>query len=95
MAGRLFNFDLDKTHPPAGPVHRPGGAGEQSEYILTRKGLELLPAVVALAEWCDKWVRPGPIFFADRADNRPVQIELRRPDTGERIDVADIVAVSR
>ena len=72
--------------------HRPG---EPAEYVLTRKGLELLPAVVALAEWGDKWVRPGPVFFADRADNQPVRIELRRADTGERIDVADVVAVPR
>ena len=72
--------------------HRPG---EPAEYVLTRKGLELLPAVVALAEWGDKWVRPGPVFFADRADSQPVRIELRRADTGERIDVADVVAVPR
>ena len=72
--------------------HRPG---EPAEYVLTRKGLELLPAVVALAEWGDKWVRPGPVFFADRADSQPVRIELRRADTGERVDVADVVAVPR
>jgi HxlR-like helix-turn-helix len=34
--------------------HRqPGASGEQAEYLLTQKGLELKPVVVALTEWGD------------------------------------------
>src|SRR5262249_21056445 len=42
--------------------HRqPGAAGEQAEYLLTQKGLELKPVIIALTEWGDKWVQPGPV----------------------------------
>src|SRR5262245_37998072 len=39
--------------------HRqPSGSGETGEYVLTQKGLELKPVIIALTEWGDKWVRP-------------------------------------
>src|SRR5215207_925502 len=52
--------------------HRPGAAGQQAEYVLTRKGLELKPVIIALTEWGDKWVRPGPVSFRDKTTNAPV-----------------------
>jgi DNA-binding HxlR family transcriptional regulator len=74
--------------------HRPGAAGEQAEYVLTRKGLELMPAIIALGDWGEKWVRPGPIFYADRSDRTPIELQLRRAD-GKQIDVADVTVVVR
>ena len=70
--------------------HRPG---EPSEYVLTRKGLELLPTILALTEWGERWVRPGPIFYGDRADGAAVGLQLRRRDNDQQLDVADVVAV--
>src|SRR5688572_15705076 len=79
----------------AGLMERTAGAtGEQVEYALTRKGLELKPVIVALTEWGDKWVRPGPITFRDKA-NAPIELQLRRTEGGQKRDVADIVAVPR
>jgi DNA-binding HxlR family transcriptional regulator len=75
--------------------HRPGAAGEQAEYVLTRKGLELKSVVIALTEWGDKWVRPGPISYCDQSDGKLVEVQLRRADDGKQVDVADIVAVLR
>jgi DNA-binding HxlR family transcriptional regulator len=75
--------------------HRPGAAGQQAEYLLTRKGLELKPVIIALTEWGDKWVRPGPISFRDKSGNAPVELQLRRTDGGQKRDVADIIAVPR
>jgi DNA-binding HxlR family transcriptional regulator len=72
-----------------------GAAGEQVEYALTRKGLELKPVIVALTEWGDKWVRPGPITFRDKSTNAPIELQLRRTEGGQKRDVADIVAVPR
>src|SRR5215212_5581831 len=60
--------------------HRPGVAGEQAEYLLTRKGLELKTSIIALTEWGDKWVRPGPIVYQTEADHRPVEVQLRTGD---------------
>lgn len=74
---------------------RTGAAGEQAEYLLTRKGLELKPVIMALTEWGDKWVRPGPITFRDKATNAPVELQMRRAEGGQKRDVADIVAVPR
>jgi len=75
--------------------HRPGAAGEQPEYTLTRKGLELMPVVIALTEWGDKWVRPGPISYRDRTGSEPVELQLRRGADGKPVDVADVAAVLR
>ena len=75
--------------------HRPGATGEQAEYVLTRKGLELMPVIIALTEWGDKWVRPGPIFYADKSDSAPIEVQLRRADNGKQVDVAEIGAVPR
>ena len=75
--------------------HRPGAAGEQAEYVLTRRGLELKSVIIALTEWGDKWVRPGPISYRDQSDGKLVEVQLRRADDDKQIDVADIVAVLR
>jgi DNA-binding HxlR family transcriptional regulator len=72
--------------------HRPGAPGEQPEYVLTRKGLELKTVIVALTEWGDKWVRPGPIDYRSAATGGPVAVQLRRTDDDARVDVADVVA---
>jgi DNA-binding HxlR family transcriptional regulator len=75
--------------------HRPGVAGEQAEYILTRKGLELKTVVIALTEWGDKWVRPGPIFYSDTSDGERIEVQLRRAGDGKQVDVAEVVARPR
>src|SRR5690349_20544943 len=45
----------------------PEASGDQAEYILTQKGLELKPILIALTEWGDKWVRPGPVVFQNES----------------------------
>jgi DNA-binding HxlR family transcriptional regulator len=76
--------------------HRqPGGPGEQAEYVLTQKGLELKPVVMALTAWGDKWVRPGPVVFRNEADGKPVELQLRRIGDDAQVAVADVVARPR
>jgi hypothetical protein len=37
------------------------GDHETREYVLTRKGLDLQPVIIALTEWGDRWAAPdGP-----------------------------------
>lgn len=75
--------------------HRqPTGPGEQSEYVLTRKGLELKPVIVALTEWGDRWVRAGPVEFRT-GDGQPVELQLRGAADGARLGVEDVVARRR
>ena len=70
------------------------GARELPEYVLTRKGAELKPVVVALTEWGDKWIRPGPIEYIDERNRQPVGLQLRRKD-GARVAVDEVVARKR
>src|SRR3954470_12194278 len=62
----------------AGLMERTAAEGEQAEYVLTRKGLELKPTIVALTEWGDKWVRPGPIDYRSATSGGIVGVQLRR-----------------
>jgi DNA-binding HxlR family transcriptional regulator len=74
---------------------QPGASGEQAEYRLTRKGLELKPVIIALTEWGDKWVRPGPVVFQNESDGQRVKLQLRRVGDGAPVAVADVVARRR
>jgi DNA-binding HxlR family transcriptional regulator len=57
LSSRLELFveaGLMQTRPLAGDQ-------ETREYVLTRKGLDLQPAIIALTEWGDRWAAPeGP-----------------------------------
>ena len=76
--------------------HRqPRASGEQAEYLLTRKGLELKPVIIALTEWGDKWVQPGPVVFQNESDGEPVELQLRRVGDDAPVDIADVVARRR
>lgn len=44
-------------------------------YRLTQKGEELLPAMLALRQWGEKWMRggPGPLALVDSVDGQPIR----------------------
>jgi DNA-binding HxlR family transcriptional regulator len=71
---------------------RRSAANEQIDYLLTRKGLELKPVIIALTEWGDKWVRTGPVVFLSGSDDAPVKLQLRRASDGAPVAIADVVA---
>lgn len=79
----------------AGLMDRRQPQGEQAEYLLTQKGLELKPVIIALTEWGDKWVRPGPIVFQNESTGRPVELQLRSIGDNVQVVIADIVARQR
>lgn len=96
LAKRLEGF-IESGLMERRPQQQPGASGDQSEYVLTRKGLELMPAIIALAEWGDKWVRPGPVVFQHRSDGTPVHLQLRRvtpasPTGDATVSPANVVA---
>ena len=53
-------------------------APEQHEYLLTEKGRELLPVLVALTEWGDRWAAPNgrPIVYRHAGCGGEVHAEL-------------------
>jgi DNA-binding HxlR family transcriptional regulator len=76
--------------------HRqPGAPGEQAEYLLTQKGLELKPVIIALTEWGDKWVQPGPVVYQNKRDSQLVGLQLRRVGDDTSVAIADVVARRR
>ncbi len=76
--------------------HRqPEGSGKQAEYLLTQKGLELKPVIIALTEWGDTWVQPGPAVFQHQSDGQPVTLQLRRAGDDAPVATADVVARRR
>jgi DNA-binding HxlR family transcriptional regulator len=61
------------------PYQEPGQR-ERHEYRLTQKGLDLLPAIVALMQWGDRWESDPdgpPVEIAHRDCGHPVELVLR------------------
>lgn len=53
------------------------------EYRLTQKGLDLLPAMLALRQWGEKWATgiPSTPVLVDQADRKPIkEITIRSHD---------------
>ncbi|GAB0106621.1 helix-turn-helix domain-containing protein [Nocardia sp. JMUB6875] len=55
------------------------GKRTRHEYVLTPMGLDLLPAVVALWQWGDKYLQDGtaPLERLEDSTGEPVRVELR------------------
>lgn len=89
LAKRLEDFVA------AGLMERaPTAPGEAVEYRLTQKGLEFKPVIIALTEWGDKWVRPGPVLFQTAHEGKPVALEFRTAD-GAAVGPDEVVARRR
>jgi DNA-binding HxlR family transcriptional regulator len=56
---RLVNYDILEQVP-----YKEGGRRTRYEYRLTRKGLDLLPALVALIQWGDHYMPDSSITSA-------------------------------
>ena len=71
---RLVSIGVVRTEPYQEPGDR-----VRSQYRLTRKGVALLPAIVALKEWGDTYVYDGepPVTLYERATGEPVRLEFR------------------
>jgi len=68
---------------------------EHREYHLTEKGSELKPVVIALTEWGDKWVGPGPVVFEHKDCGGRVALELRCTACKKAPKLTDVVAKRR
>ena len=73
------------------------GRGNPQDYVLTEKGEDLLPVVVALMQWGDRWIYGGkraPIRLLERETRDEIErIEVRTP-RGKRLPFREIVVVS-
>jgi DNA-binding HxlR family transcriptional regulator len=72
-----------------------GAHPEHHEYHLTAKGLDMKTVVMALTEWGDKWLGPGPVEFKHIRDDGLAKLQVRCARCDEPIDPAAIVARRR
>jgi DNA-binding HxlR family transcriptional regulator len=72
------------------------GAGEHHEYVLTDKGLDLQPVLLAMTHWGDAH-KPNPrgerLVFVERATGRPIARMSARSDDGRPLRPRDVRAV--
>jgi len=69
---------------------------KRHEYILTNKGKDMLPMLVALSQWGDKWVFGEdnvPVIFLDRAQGEPISSVRVFSTVGEVLRPRDIMVV--
>jgi DNA-binding HxlR family transcriptional regulator len=73
-------------------------AGQRSreDYHLTLKGEELLPAILALMQWGDRWARPdgGRVALRHADCGEPITVEVRCAE-GHPVTADDIEAARR
>jgi len=65
------------------------------EYLLTEKGRDLAPALIALTEWGDRWAAPDgrPILYSHSVCGSEVTHEVVCATCGRVDDPADVTAL--
>lgn len=69
---------------------------QRHEYLLTQKGLELMPALVALMQWGDRWTWEGgraPVRVLHEECREPVSVQLGCSHCERPVTAAELVAV--
>lgn len=67
---------------------------KRQEYILTNKGKDMMPLLVALTQWGDKWVfgdNNEPVIFLDREHEEPISRVLVYSARGDSLRPRDIM----
>ena len=69
---------------------------KRHEYNLTAKGKELMPVLIALTQWGDKWIygeNSEPVIFLDRKNAEPIsRIEVKSA-RGDYLRPRDVMVV--
>lgn len=72
--------------------YRESGQRQRHEYRLTEKGQELLPTLIALMHWGDRWEpdpEGPPVEVLHRACEQPVEVVLRCTHDHELLTARD------
>ena len=88
LATRLDGFVRDGLMEQRPQPGRPG----QPEYLLTDKGRDLAPVIIALTAWGDKWAAPQgpPVIFRHQACGGEVTQQAACQGCGELIPAQTI-----
>ena len=68
------------------------GNPEHHEYLLTDRGKELAPIIVALTQWGDRWAAPDgpPVLYRHSACGAPITQQLTCAHCGKLHDVTEV-----
>ncbi|MEU1430593.1 helix-turn-helix domain-containing protein [Nocardia sp. NPDC005746] len=68
--------------------------GGHPEYLLTAKGLDLKPAILALTEWGDRWAAPDgpPVTYRHTGCGGKVALRLECSDCDATPELSDVTA---
>ncbi|WP_433523584.1 winged helix-turn-helix transcriptional regulator [Nocardia pseudovaccinii] len=71
--------------------YQESGKRTRHEYVLTDMGRDLLPVVLALMQWGDAYLQPGPapLLLVEESSGAPVRVEVRS-ETGREIDLEEL-----
>ncbi len=72
---------------------RPYGHGSRHEYVLTRKGLELMDVLMVMVRWGDTWLDDGagpPVLYRHHACGEASSVQLRCGRCGEPMGATDV-----
>ncbi|MGV9821120.1 winged helix-turn-helix transcriptional regulator [Nocardia xishanensis] len=71
--------------------YREEGKRTRHEYALTQMGRDLLPVVLALMQWGDAYLQPGPapLMLVEEATGAPVRVEVRSA-TGKEVELEEL-----
>jgi DNA-binding HxlR family transcriptional regulator len=88
--GRLVEHEILRREPD--PADR-----RKIAYRLTDKGRALLPALIALRQWGDKWIAgmPSNPVLVDRQSRRPVAVMAVRAADGRALQLNELEWLDR
>ena len=70
---------------------------KRHEYVLTSKGKELMPFLIALTQWGDKWIfgeNAEPVIFLDKENSQPIGKIKVFSSKGVQLRPRDILVVA-
>ena len=87
---QLVDMGALERHP-----YRDPGSRLRHEYVLTTMGRDLLPAVLALMQWADKYLQAegGPVRIVERGSGEPVTV-APRTESGGPLGLDDLAVVA-
>ena len=72
------------------------GAPVRYEYRLTEAGLDLVPVVLALTSWGERWARPkegSPVLFRHQRCGQLFQPQVSCSACGEAVKAKDVIVI--
>ena len=72
--------------------YKEAGQRTRYEYVLTEMGRDLLPVVLALWQWGDKYLQPEsgpPLRLVEDSTGSPVHVQVRS-DAGNEVDLENL-----